>query len=160
MISNVWCRQMKQAFCVFNLTRESFLGLHVTPADTMFGRLRGLLGRIKFAPEDGIWLIPSFGIHTFGMLFPVDLVYLDEAKRVIHVVEHLGPFRISPIRPGCASLLEVRTRTIYSSRTRIGDRLLICSPEEMQAHLGDTARSSSADKSKGGQVCSGISWRP
>ena len=157
MISKVVRRQMKQTFCVFNRTRESFLGLHVTPADTMFSRLRGLLGRMKFAPEDGIWLIPSFGIHTFGMLFPVDLVYLDEANSVIHVVEHLCPFRISPIRPGCASLLEVRTRTIYSSHTRIGDRLLICSPEEMQAHLGKTAHPSSADKSKGGRVCSGIS---
>jgi len=28
----------------------------------------------------------------------------------------------------------VRTRTIYSSRTRVGDELLICSPEEVETH--------------------------
>ena len=33
-----------------------------------------------------------------------------------------------------ASVLEVRTRTIYSSRTRVGDELLICSPEEVETH--------------------------
>jgi hypothetical protein len=31
-----------------------------------------------------------------------------------------------------ASVLEVRTRTIYSSRTRVGDELLICFPEDVR----------------------------
>jgi hypothetical protein len=90
---------------------------------------------MKFAPEDGIWLIPSLGIHTFGMLFPIDVVYLDGVNRVTHLVEHLGPFRISPVHPGCASVLELRPRTIYSSHTKVGDQLLICAPETMQQQL-------------------------
>jgi len=94
-------------------------------------RLKGALGRIGLAPDDGIWLIPSRGIHTIGMLFAIDLVYLDAAHRVIHLVEHLGPFRISPIRIKCASILELRSRAIYASNTQIGDELIICAPEEM-----------------------------
>lgn len=123
---------MKRTMCVFNRNRESFLGLRVTPADTPFMRLKGLLGRIGFKPEDGIWLVPSHGIHTIGMLFAIDLVYLDGANKVIHLVEHLGPFRISPIRIRCASILELHPRAIYSSNTRIGDELLICTAEEMK----------------------------
>ena len=104
----------------------------MAPADTLQTRLKGLLGRLKLQPDDGIWLIPSCGIHTIGMLFAIDLIYLDAANRVIHLVENLGPFRISPIRIGCASILELHTRTIYSSHTRVGDQLLICPPSEME----------------------------
>lgn len=68
------------------------------------------------------------------MLFPIDLVYLDAASKVIHLVEHLGPFRISPIRIKCASILELHPRAIYASNTRIGDELLICVPEDMRQY--------------------------
>lgn len=120
--------------CVFNRTRESFLGLRVLPADTLLKRLKGLLGRFRLKPDDGIWLAPSCGIHTIGMLFAIDLIYLDHANRVIHLVEHLGPCRISPIRIKCASILELRSRSIYSSNTQVGDLLLICTAAEMRVH--------------------------
>jgi uncharacterized membrane protein (UPF0127 family) len=125
---------MKRTYCVFNRTRESFLGLRVASADTFAMRLKGALGKLGLKPDDGIWLAPSRGIHTIGMLFPLDLVYLDESNRVIHLVEHLGPGRISPFRIGCASILELESRSIYSSDTRVGDELIICPPEEMNKH--------------------------
>ncbi|MEO8659236.1 MAG: DUF192 domain-containing protein [Bryobacteraceae bacterium] len=126
---------MKQTLCVFNRTRDAFLGLNVVRADTLVTSLRGLLGRIKFAPEDGLWMVPSVGIHTFGMLFPIDLIYLDRDNRVVHLAEHVGPFRISPIWRRCASVLELRALTIHYSHTKFGDQLLICSPEDLQVHL-------------------------
>lgn len=125
---------MKGTVCVFNRNRESFLGLRVRLADTMGSRLKGMLGKLHLNPGDGIWLIPSRGIHTIGMLFAIDLIYLDSMNRVIHMVEHLGPFRISPIRIRCASILELGSRTIYSSNTQIGDELLICAPEDIRLH--------------------------
>jgi uncharacterized protein len=127
-------KTMKRTLCVFNRNRESFLGLRVAPADTLTMRLRGLLGKLKLKPDDGLWLAPSCGIHTIGMLFSIDLIYLDAGNRVIHLVEHLGPFRISPIRVRCASILELKSRTIFSSNTQIGDELLICTPEEIKAY--------------------------
>jgi uncharacterized protein len=100
----------------------------------MLMRLKGLLGRVRLKPEDGIWLRPSCGIHTIGMLFAIDVIYLDNSNRVIHLVEHMGPFRISPIRIKCASILELVSRAIYSSNTQIGDELLICTPEEIKTY--------------------------
>ena len=122
---------MERILCVFNRDRESFLGVRITRADTTLTRLKGLLGRIRLNADAGLWLIPSRGIHTIGMLFAIDVIYLDTANRVIHLIEHLGPFRISPIRIKCASILELPPRSIYSSNTRIGDRLVICTPEEI-----------------------------
>ena len=97
-------------------------------------RLKGALGRIGLKPDDGIWLVPSHGIHTIGMLFAIDLVYLDADNRVIHMVENLGPFRISPIRIGCASILQLESRSIFASNTMLGDQLIICTPEEIDKH--------------------------
>jgi uncharacterized membrane protein (UPF0127 family) len=120
--------------CVFNLTRQSFLSFGVTPADTHLARLKGLLGRMKLHSEEGIWLAPSQGMHTIGMLFPIDVIYLTEDNRVIHLIEHLGPFRITPIRRRCASILELPTRSIYASNTQIDDELVICSPEDLEKY--------------------------
>src|SRR5712691_3486932 len=119
---------------VYNKTRESFLSMGVKVADTFLASLKGLLGKRKLKNDEGIWVIPSQGIHTIGVLFPIDVIYLDADRKVIHLVEHLSPFRIGPIKTSCESVLEMPTRTIYSSHTQMGDRLTICSVDEMEAH--------------------------
>jgi uncharacterized membrane protein (UPF0127 family) len=120
--------------CVFNQTRQSFLSLGVTVADTHAGRLRGLLGRRRLRPNEGLWMVPSRGIHTIGLLFAIDVIYLDEEKRVLHLIENLGPFRLSPVKMNCASVLELPVRTIFESETQPGDQLVICSAAEMEIH--------------------------
>ena len=125
----------RRAYCVYNQTRECFLSLNVTAADTIFSRLRGLIGRLKLRSDEGIWVVPSSGIHTLGLLFPLDLIYLDEHYRVIHLVEYFPSFRIAPLKTQAESVLELPTHTIYSSQTQPGDLLLICTPEEMESRL-------------------------
>lgn len=120
-----------RTYCVYNQTRECFLSLGVTPADTTFARLKGLIGRLKLRVDEGLWIVPSCGVHTLGVLFPLDLIYLDEKHQVIHVIEHFPRFRIAPLRTQASSVLELPTHTIYSSQTQPGDQLLICAVEEM-----------------------------
>jgi uncharacterized membrane protein (UPF0127 family) len=125
----------KQKYCVYNQTRESFLSLGVAAADTTLARLKGLIGKLNFELDEGLWIVPSRGIHTVGVLFPIDLVYLDEEYRVLHVVESFPTLRISPWIAQAASVLELPTHTIYSSQTQPGDQLVICVAEEMEQRL-------------------------
>lgn len=125
----------RRTYCVYNQTRECFLCLGVTPADTTFARLKGLIGRLKLRLNEGMWVVPSRGVHTLGVLFPLDLIYLDENYRVIHLIEYFPRFRIAPLRAQAASVLELPTHTIYSSQTQPGDQLVICKAEEMEARL-------------------------
>jgi uncharacterized membrane protein (UPF0127 family) len=127
--------------CVYNQTRECFLGLRVVAADTSFSRLKGLIGRLRLRSDEGIWVVPSSGVHTIGVLIPLDLIYLDESQVVIKVIEYFPRFRIAPIRIRAASVLELPQHTIYSSQTQKGDRLLICTPEEMEIQLQALASS-------------------
>jgi uncharacterized protein len=124
-------KQADKTLYVFNVTRQTFLSLGVVAADTHLARLRGLLGKLKLRNDEGIWVVPCSGIHTFGLLFPIDAIYLDEQNRVVHLIEHLGPLRIAAVRRDCSSVLELPPRTIHSSNTRLGDELLICSPEQI-----------------------------
>jgi uncharacterized membrane protein (UPF0127 family) len=114
-----------------------FLGLRVAAADTLIMRLKGLPGRVRLKPDDGIRLTPSHGIDTIGMFFAIDVIYLDTANRVIHLIENMGPFRISPIRIQCAGILELVSRTICLSNTQIGEELLGCTAEQLKAYCGD-----------------------
>ena len=126
-----------QRYCVYNTTRETFLSLGVRAADTGFSRLKGLIGKLKLSFDDGLWVVPSRGIHTIGVLFPLDLVYLDNDFRVIHVVESFPSFHVAPLLAQAASVLELPTHTIYPSQTQIGDQLLICVADQMEEQLTD-----------------------
>ena len=125
----------KRTYCVYNQTRECFLSLGVTPADTTFTRLKGLIGRLRLKVDEGLWVVPSCGIHTMGVLFPLDLIYIDENHQVVHVIEHFPRFGISPLKTQAASVLELPTHTIYSSQTQPGDQLVICVAEEMESRI-------------------------
>ena len=127
--------ETQRIYCVFNETGESFLGLNIRRADTPLAKLRGLLGQFRMKSGEGLWLVPSHGIHTVGLMAPIDLIYLDAQNCAIHLVEHLSPFRIAPIRLKSSSVLALPPHTIYSSQTHLGDQLLIFPPEEMEAYL-------------------------
>jgi uncharacterized membrane protein (UPF0127 family) len=123
-----------RTFCAFNVTRQAFINLGVSVADTTLTRLRGLLGRMRLRTNEGLWMVPSRGIHTFGLMFPVDLIYLDQDLRVVHLVENLGPLRIAPLRMNSASILELPARSIYQSGTQVGDQLMIRTPQDMERY--------------------------
>lgn len=143
----------RRSYCVYNQTRECFLSLGITPADTSLARLKGLIGHFKLRSDEGLWVVPSNGVHTFGVLFPLDLIYLDEMYRVIHLIEYFPTFRIAPLRIKAASVLEMAAHTIYSSQTQKGDQLLICKAEEMVSRLGAVAPNNSVEvKQAGGSV--------
>ena len=116
---------------VFNRTRECPVSARVTVANTTFGRLVGLLGKASTWAESGggLWILPSQGVHTFGMRFPIDVVFLDEVRRVVDVQMRLRPFRISHLHLRARSVLELPPGTVEKSRTRPGDELEITSHE-------------------------------
>jgi uncharacterized membrane protein (UPF0127 family) len=126
----------RRTYCVYNQTRETFLSLTVAVADTIFARLKGFIGRLRLRADEGIWMVPSRGIHTLGVRVPLDLIYLDENLRVIHLEEHFPTFWIAPLRTQAESVLELPSHTIYSSQTQVGDQLVICVADEMDQWLG------------------------
>ena len=112
---------------VYNKTRETFVATEALLADSYFTRLVGLLGKTRRWAQlgRGLWIVPSRGVHTIGMLFPIDLIFLGKDKQVVHVEEYVRPFRISKVSLKATSVLELPPHTIYRSGTKIGDQLEI-----------------------------------
>ena len=110
---------------VYNKTREMFLGTEVNVADTYLRRLIGLLGKTRSWARlgRGLWIVPSQGVHTIGMLFPIDLIFLDKQKQVIRVEEYVRPFRVSSICLKAQSVLELPIHAVFRTGTRVGDQL-------------------------------------
>ena len=117
----------RRKFYVYNKTRETFVATEATLADDYFRRLVGLLGKTKRWAKlgRGLWIIPSRGVHTIGMLFPIDVIFLNKEKEVVHIEEHIRPFRISRVTLKATSVLELPVHTIHHSGTQVGDRLEI-----------------------------------
>jgi uncharacterized protein len=119
----------------FNRTRTTYLATDLLIARTHWSRFRGLMATdsSRFSRGQGLWISPSRGIHTFAMRFPIDAVYLDRERIVIHIEEDLQPWRLAAVRVRAASVLELPMGTIRESLTIVGDQVDI-SFEERPIH--------------------------
>jgi len=120
-----------RAVYVYNKTRETFVATEAVVADGYLRRLVGLLGKTKRWARlgAGLWIVPSRGVHTIGMLFPIDLLFLSKDKEVVHMQEFVRPFRVSKVTLKAVSVLELPPHTIYRTGTRVGDQLEISSSQ-------------------------------
>jgi uncharacterized protein len=107
---------------ISNLTRQSELASCAEVADDGAKRRKGLLGRRELRPGEGLWIRPCEAVHTFGMHFPIDLVYLDRDLRVKKVKSDVPPWRLSACLTA-HSVLELASGTIRGTHTKPGDRL-------------------------------------
>ena len=110
---------------VYNKTQETFLAFRVEVCDSIWGRLRGLLGKRSLQPDAGAWIVPANAVHTIGMLFSFDLVLINKDFKVVGLRELVRPFTITLPERKAESVLELPAHSIFRSRTKIGDQLLI-----------------------------------
>ena len=76
----------------------------------------------RLEPGEGLWISPCESVHSFGMKFTIDVVYLDKKKRVKKVRKAMVPRRISACLTA-HSVLELPEGTIEATRTEPGDQL-------------------------------------
>jgi len=70
-------------------------------------------------------LKPCNGIHTFGMQFAIDVIFLDRKNRVVAVTNDMQPNRLTRIYLHAASVLELPVGTIEATATAIGNEVEI-----------------------------------
>lgn len=108
-----------------NRTRNAVLVTNGTVAASAWSRLRGLLGHAPLQAGEGLLLRGEKAIHTIGMSFPIDVLFLDRAGRVVHLAHGMPPLRASPIVFGAADILEMPAGTLRGTGTALGDQIEI-----------------------------------
>jgi uncharacterized membrane protein (UPF0127 family) len=69
-------------------------GLRVAVASSWPARLRGLAGLAALPPDLGLELPRCRSVHTLGMRFALDLVWLDGDGAVVRVDRGVAPLRL------------------------------------------------------------------
>src|ERR1700746_1398103 len=106
-----------------NLSRGTTLGDRIRVAESSLSRIIGLLGERELQQGDGLLIVPSQGVHTLGMLFPIDIAVLDHYWRVIAMRRDMRPFRMTQVFWKAAGVLELPTGMLESTSTLVGDSI-------------------------------------
>ena len=94
---------------------------NVKKASTPGEKLKGLIG------SDGktaLYMQTRWGIHTFGMSFPIDLIILDRKNKVVKYKRNLKPNRVFFWSPIYNNVVEVPTALVPEGAVKIGDEIV------------------------------------
>jgi uncharacterized protein len=69
--------------------------VRISVARTFWQRALGLLGRRGLPQDEGLYFPSTRSVHTLGMMFAIDVVYLDSDEVIVAIHRSVKPFRIS-----------------------------------------------------------------
>lgn len=91
-------------------------------ADTSKTRKTGLLKHERLEPGEGLWITPCEGVHTVGMKFSIDVLFLDKRRKVVKIRAAMPRWRMSACLRA-HSVLELPSGTAEATKTARGDQL-------------------------------------
>jgi uncharacterized membrane protein (UPF0127 family) len=107
-----------------NITRNQVLAERMKLANNFFSRLRGLLLTPSLPAGHALLIEPCQSIHSLGMSYAIDVIFLDKQKMVVELLHTFAPWRVSAIYRRAHSCLELPPGTIAKSGTTLGDQLV------------------------------------
>ena len=116
-------RWQKRTVRARNKTRGTLVGHSIRVAETGLTRIVGLLGERQLLSGDGLLIVPSQGVHTYGMQFPIDIAVLDDDWKIVATRHCMRPFRITRVFWRAAAVLELPAGTLNATSTSVGDSI-------------------------------------
>jgi uncharacterized membrane protein (UPF0127 family) len=107
---------------VRNQSRDTMLADCAHIADTSKSRKTGLLKHDRLERGEGLWITPCEGVHTMGMKFPIDVLFLDKKRRVLKIRAAMPRWRLAACL-WAHSVLELPSGTAAETKTAAGDQL-------------------------------------
>ena len=90
--------------------------LTVREAGNLREKVQGLIGKEK---PYSLMLKTHFGIHTFGLKFPIDVLILNDKNKVASIKKNLKPNRIFFWNPKFETVIELPEGTINKKKIKI-----------------------------------------
>lgn len=109
---------------LINLRNGYMIAERVKIADSFPSRLIGLIGRRTLPEHHALALSPCSSIHTFFMRFSIDVLFLDDQGEVVHLIQEMYPYRLSPVVKSAKMVIELSGGTV-KNRVSPGDILKI-----------------------------------
>jgi uncharacterized membrane protein (UPF0127 family) len=113
---------------LINATKKTVLSDRCHFANSVLKRMVGLLNRKTLASGEGLLIDRCYGIHTIGMRFPIDVLFLDKDLHVMRAVKALPPYRTCIVKKA-VYVLELPIGSIDRSGTAAGDQIQLRTPD-------------------------------
>ena len=68
----------------------------------------GLLNKKRMNPNEGLLIKNCNWIHSFGMKFNFDAIFLDKHNKIVCIIENIKPNKIMPIIFKAKNVLETK----------------------------------------------------
>lgn len=122
-------------FCAYNETAQRFISNQVEVVDLPLAVLESRLSELT--PDSGmaLWILPIQELSPSLFRFPVDLLYLSEDGTVLEVMHSFPLVCASPVTARAESILALPARNLLLPGIEVGDKLILCSPAEMESRL-------------------------
>ena len=100
------------------------VAISVEIARTRKSRRRGLLGRDHLNAASAMLLAPCAAVHTAGMRFAIDVVFVDRQGYALKVIRDLRPWRIA-LAARARAVIEMPAGSLQYGQVLPGDRLYL-----------------------------------
>jgi uncharacterized protein len=90
--------------------------ISVKEATSLREKIQGLIGKDK---PQALLIKTHFGIHTFGVKFPIDVLILDNENKVMSIRKNMKPNRIFLWNPKYEKVIELPDGTIEKRKIKI-----------------------------------------
>ncbi len=107
---------------VRNQSRGTILADRAGIANTSKLRKTGLLKHERLESGEGLWITPCEGVHTAGMKFPIDVLFLNKKRKVVKIRPAMPRWRMA-LCLTAHSVLELPSGTAAATNTAAGDQL-------------------------------------
>jgi len=104
-----------------NKTRKTIIAENFLKKGAL-GKIKGLIG--KKTPQ-AIVLNTRFGIHTFLLQFPIDVIILDKNGKIVSLKKRLKPNRIFVWDIRFDTVIELPEGSLEKSKTKVDDIILL-----------------------------------
>ncbi len=108
---------------VLNVSRGTVLAEEAVVAETPQARRRGLLGTDFLGDGAGMLILPCRQVHTFGMRYPIDVIFIEDSWKVKRITHRMRPNRLSALVLASRAVLELPAARAAETGTREGDIL-------------------------------------
>ena len=92
-------------------------------------RMQGLLGRAGLPPGEALLIERCRSIHTVGMQFAIDVVFLDREGRVVRLAPAVRSWRMALGGRTARCVVEAAAGWLDRTGVAVGDRLDWATPE-------------------------------
>jgi uncharacterized membrane protein (UPF0127 family) len=107
---------------IINQRNGLILAECATHANSFLTRLQGLLGKKALPPGQGLIISPSNWVHSLGMKFPIDVIYLSKKKEILYTQTLKRNKLTTPVRDSYY-VLELPQGMIHATDSQVGDQL-------------------------------------